>query len=419
MGLGGVLFVFVWRVISTGVAAHFDATVRSGLAGAQAAIAWSHDQSDAFLAQGDAKRGDPAAAAESYQAAVRADPTAALALVKLALVWQSLMYDAATTHHAVRTAVRLTPSDPTVRGLAAQFWLNADRWAEAGVEWSSALAASPRLETRLFPLFLSLGENPPTAKVLETMALQPPVWWPRFLSYVAKNAVQLDTVRSLFALTRAGGLIPERGERRALIERLQNEQHWNEAYLEWLDSLAPEQRTPIGLLYNGSFDFPIEDAGFDWRRVAPSSIRIEQAPAAGLDGPYGLRVTFDHVAQRGRIVEQILLLTPGRYRLEGQVRVSRRRDAAADLRWELSCVNDTKTLAQTDSFTEVEPWHDFNAVFEVAESCLAQRLRLAVSMDISTESSSSLRSVTPDKQTTEVWFDALRVVHLAGTKAGK
>lgn len=415
--MAGILVaVFCWRVISTGLGAHFAAHAQGDAQHAQIASAWSPDRSDAFLPQADAMHGDADAAAELYRAAVRANPTSALALIKLALAWQHAAQNTSSAEAAAQLAVKLAPADPTVRWLAAQFWLNLKRWPEAGADFSAALAALPRLESRLFPLFLAFGENPSTVAVLEELARQPSAhaaWWPRFLSYAAANAVRIDTVRLLLSWTQESGRQLGLDERRAWIGRLQSEQRWSDAYLEWINSLPAEQRASIGLLFNGGFDFPINDIGFNWRRLAPSGIRIEQVPVLGSGASAdGLRVSFDGIEQGSRIIEQFLLLAPGRYRLEGQARVVRSQ-GPMEIPWEIFCAGQAKPLARSSSFTKIEEWNAFSVEFQIPVDCPAQRLHLIARL------LPNFRQRPLEKITVEVWFDAMRVVQTLTTKNGK
>ena len=404
---GVLVAVFCWRVISTGLGAHFASRAQGDAQHAQIASAWSPDRSDAFLPQADAIRGDADAAAELYRAAVRANPTSALALIKLALAWQQTAEQASSAEAAAKLAVKLAPADPVVRWSAAQFWLNIKRWPEAGADFSAALAAFPRLESRLFPLFLAFGENPSTVAVLEGLVRQKselPVWWPRFLSYAAANAVRVDTVRLLLSWTQEGGRRLGLDERRAWIGRLQSEQRWSDAYLEWINSLPSEQRASIGLLFNGGFDFPINDVGFNWRRMAPGGVRIEQLPAPeSSEGAGSLRVSFDGIERGGRIIEQFMLLAPGHYRLEGRARVTRSH-GPMEMPWEIFCTNQAQPLARSPSFTKIEEWNAFSVAFQIPVDCPAQRLHLIARLLPNPSQASA------EKITAEVWFDAMRVV---------
>lgn len=415
--IAGVLAaLFCWRVISTGLGAHFASSAQGDAQYAQIASAWSPDRSDAFLPQADALRGDADGAAELYLAAVRANPTSALGLIKLALVWQPIAERVLSAEAAAQLAVKLAPADPVVRWSAAQFWLNVKRWPEAAADFSAALAALPRLESRLFPLFLAFGENPSTAAVLEGLARQQSAlsaWWPRFLSYAAANAVRIDTVRSLLTWTQEGGRQLGLDERRAWIGRLQSEKRWSDAYLEWINSLPPEQRASIGLLFNGGFDFPINDVGFNWRRMAPSGVRIDQLPVPGSGGGAdGLRVSFDGIERGGRIVEQFLLLASGHYRLEGQARVTRSH-GPIEIPWEIFCTGQAQPLARSPSFTKIEEWNPFSIEFDIPVECPAQRLHLIVRL------LPNLRQLSPEKITAEVWFDEMRVVQTSTAITGK
>ena len=73
-------------------------------------------------------------------------------------------------------------------------------------------------------------------------------------------------------------------ERRCLIERLQRDGQWPDAYLVWLNGLPLEQRQRVGYVFNGGFELPLSNAGFDWRIPAQDGAVVSAEPGDGVTG---------------------------------------------------------------------------------------------------------------------------------------
>ena len=73
---------------------------------------------------------------------------------------------------------------------------------------------------------------------------------------------------------------------------LQRDNRWADAYQAWLNSLPPAQRQRIGYIYNGRFEWPLSDVGFDWTTPAQEGVDVRVLAGEGNSGRAALRVQF-------------------------------------------------------------------------------------------------------------------------------
>ena len=129
-----------------------------------------------------------------------------------------------------------------------------------------------------------------------------------------------------------------------------------------------------GLLFDGDFERANRAAPFGWRLFEQESvIAIIEAVDGGAN--HALYAEFP-VGRSSPLAEQLMILSPGRYRLSGRAKVDRL-PAEALFRWTLSCSAQTAPLATVEQAT-ASGWVKFEAVFETpAAGCEAQWLRLS------------------------------------------
>lgn len=152
------------------------------------------------------------------------------------------------------------------------------------------------------------------------------------------------------------------------------------AYNLWLETLPPDRLDNLGLLTAPEFEAaPAGSATvFDWG-IEPGVNASAEFVSAGQPGRRRLlHVAFGEGRIEFPVVRQVLLLPPGRYRLEGKLRGSI--IGKRGLRWELVCDSAAQTrLGASDLLEgESEPWRLFTFEADVPQStdCIGQVLRL-------------------------------------------
>ena len=111
-----------------------------------------------------------------------------------------------------------------------------------------------------------------------------PSWWPGFFRlclHERRNVPARCTAVYRGARSCRRGDAPTSGA--ASIERLQRDGQWTDAYLVWLNGLPLEQRQRVGYVFNGGFELPLSNSGFDWRVPAQDAAVVTAEPGGRPD----------------------------------------------------------------------------------------------------------------------------------------
>jgi hypothetical protein len=391
------LLIF-WRIAAVGMSQHFANRIPLGDETAAAkALSWHGAQPEARLRQAQQLLDqDPVGAAEQARSAYLANPANPQPLLVLA---RSAEPGAEAPQAYVKVATQLAPVNPNIATKAAAFWLGRGDLPRALEHWSRALEADPGMSRDLFPILLQIAEDPQVRMVFADYARDPPRWWPGFFDEAARRALDVETVRFLYALRRDARAVPiGETERAAYIARLQREGQATEAYLVWVNGLDDARRQHLGLLFNGGFEVPLSDLGFDWRRSKMPGVVIGTAKTFGTDGERSLHLLFQKTKGPFRHLTQDLYLQPGGYRLLGKVRPDSLKGAGG-LQWALFCRPASLPVATSERFLGSGQWRDFSFAFELPQGCHAPQLLLQ-----------SVGERPSDHELSgAIWFDALRI----------
>jgi len=164
---------------------------------------------------------------------------------------------------------------------------------------------------------------------------------------------------------------------------------------------ADTQHPP--LLFNGSFERELTASAFDWSFDRANGVSVERDPASHYDGAYSLRIAFsgnDNPDFHG--LKQLVVLKPGRYRFQAQVRTDRI-TSDEGIRFRIQAADGSRFLpVETPALAGTNQWKSLAADFDVAPGVRALEVQLA-----------RRRSIRIDYQLTgTVWIDALTLTRL-------
>ena len=309
---------------------------------------------------------------------------------------------------AMRAAVRLAPADPQSLLLVAGYFLRAGEEAQALTTLRRAVDSSQAaVGDRAWPVFSAALATGRHRTFFGALARANPSWWPDFFRYACTHSSSAGAMQEVYA-ARVAADVATPGERRCLIERLQRDGQWTGAYFVWLNGLPLEQRQRIGYVFNGGFELPLSNVGFDWRIPVQDGVVVSAEPGDGAAGTLALNVTFANQRYAGPPVYQHLLLPPGRYRLEGRARSDL--NAWLGLQWGLYCQGgagrETKQLAHSQPFAGSTGWREFGEDFAVPANCPAQMLRLELA---NPKQGANAPGNVAIRLKGKVWFDDIRV----------
>lgn len=300
----------------------------------------------------------------------------------------------------IALALQLRPADAQLAVEAARYYLSQQRLDESLRLWNTALSLDVTLGPQLFPVLLAVLEDAALRAQLTPVVVSQPNWWQPFFRYVAVNALSVANLRELLRMTRAVRAVTDE-ERGLVVQRLQRENLWGDAYVEWLNQQPTAAIDRVGLLYNGDFSqWPAQQPGFDWRFVDLAGVKIAIESTYGTGGKGALHLVFRGDHPITDYVAQYLLLSPGRYRFDGRFRIDSLTGNEGVI-WQLQCVGEfTQRTTLTERLLGLAEWQKFSAEFVVpAAGCAAQRLALRAVAEAG--SAIQLRG--------DLWFDDLAI----------
>ena len=376
---------------------------KKGADAAAKALVWAPRHPEALLRQGIAlAETDPQQAEIVLRAAAEENPANGRVYLALARLREGQGEDGRAAK-LVATATHLAPMRGAVQLGAAELWFKQGQWDQGIESLSMALELRPQLRERLYPVFLRLAEDPQTRLGFATLLRNPPSWWESFFAFTAKHAVDTSVAGAFYQTRFQQGQKPTAEERRHLLNRLEKDGRFHEAYFVWPNSLDAEQLDALGNVYNGGFELPLSDEGFGWRIPKIRGAWLESMPTYGAKGERALHVTFQGQRVRFRHLYQYLLLEPGDYHFRGRVWPDSLQTSQG-VRWVVRCMPDSgEILGTSERFLGSTPWRQFVTQFTVpAEDCRVQELRLELVGRYAQEFEAS----------GAIWFDALGITRL-------
>lgn len=387
-----------WRIVVLGISEYY-ATEEGNQSGAKA-LSWHASHPTGLLnAASGLLSSDPHRAEALLRQAVQENPGDGRNWMALALLYEK-REDKTRAMLAVTRATELSPMQSGVQLDAGAFWFRHNRADIAIRNWDRAMRVRGELQSKIFPLFLRLAEDPQVRPLFVPVVNEEPGWWKGFYQYVAANALSLDTVRDLYQMREKAGGESISVERGPLLARMQKDGRWIEAYFIWLNSLSREKVGSLGNLFNGNFEQGISNEGFDWIAPKVHGAMVEDAPTYGTTGTKALHVELDGQRLRFQHLYQYLMLDPGKYYLRGRVRLDSLKSEKG-LQWVVRCIQSpAEPVGTTEYFVGTDQWKHFSSNFEVPEEgCPVQVLGLELggrsTLDFIAEGS--------------IWFDDMEI----------
>lgn len=309
---------------------------------------------------------------------------------------------------AHRQALRLAPGDIETLQQAAAYYLRAGNDKEALVTLGRAVsAANGQVNNSIWDVFLEAFDSERHKAFFDDGARTNPGWWAGFFRVACGSTTNLPALHALY-LARAGAGMATANEQRCVIERLQREGQWKLAYQVWVNSLPSDQRERAGRVFNGDFEVPLSNIGFDWLIPQQDGVDVFLEPTEGMGGQRALNITFINKRFSGPPIYQYLLLGPGRYRFEGRGRTDL--ETWLGLQWGIYCRDsagqESRQLAFSERFIGAVDWTDFRRDFEVPKDCPIQVLRLELAAP---KRDASVLGNVAVRLRGRMWFDDLRV----------
>ena len=266
-------------------------------------------------------------------------------------------------------ALALSPRDLPARAWLIQDLLVRGQYENALDQIDRVLRYSPQQASVLMPVMARMAQDPRFAASLVPVLARRPPWREAMLREIQGGEYPLAADQVLGELRKAGGLTPE--EHARWVEILMRQGHWPEAYARWASTLP--RGAKLSPVFNGGFELPITQRGFDWRVRPVPGVSVTFEPTEGATGQAA------HIVFRNRRIamaglEQALLLPTGAHTLSVRVRAEGLRTDRG-LEWQVYC-DRGRVLSASERIQGTFGWRTISFRVEVPANCPGQWLRL-------------------------------------------
>jgi hypothetical protein len=316
----------------------------------------------------------------------------------------------AVTHEPERVRMLMREAfNRSRRESAALLWLLNESFYQKdyrlALDYSDLLIRTrPELADYVMSYLARTAEDADGFPLVANALAKKPSWREQFFEVLSRSTLQAGTPFRLMISLKAEGAPPSAKELAPYLDALISKGRADEAYSAWLQFLPEEELANLGLLTNESFGNLPSGSPFDWRIAPGLNAVAEFVRPANVESERLLHVSFGSGRVKFPELSQIVVLGPGRYRLEGKLRGTIL--AKRGLRWRLSCASGSHdVLAETDMLMgNTEQWRIFALEGDVPlrGNCVGQTLRLL----------HDARSPSEEFISGEVWFGSLRLVRI-------
>lgn len=310
----------------------------------------------------DRKRAD-----QIGQLALRQDPTAVAAVSTLGLNAQ-LRGDMNDARRLFAYAEQLSRRD-----LPTQLWAIEDAVGRGDVDgairhYDIALRTSPNAPALLYPILASaISDIAVRGPLLRTLA-ERPVWGESFVNYVAGNGTDARATAALFDGLHRAGVPVASGASAVMINALILDNQWDAAWSYYTSiRSAAERNRSRDPRFQASLTVP---SPFDWTPANDAGITTSVQQA----GRSGIFVFAVPSSVGGPLLQQVQMLAPGKYRLDGRSSEIDQPEVSRPY-WVLSCRNG-RELGRLVMPNSTQAGGRFSGLFIVPAGCPVQVLAL-------------------------------------------
>lgn len=336
-------------------------------------------------------------AVKSYLLSLEENPTAGRTWLAVAKAYRDTgMKEKA--EFAARKAVSLDRNNSTIIWESGVFFLLEGHTAEAMRLFRRFISMVPQEQESVYSLCYTMGVNP--AYLLENLVPAEYAFYQRYLGFLASNKL-LDEAMEVWK--RMKDMNPQREDYLRYIDFLLGSSEMEKALKEWDDFVkmfrVMEGSRPAGeFLWNGNFELPPENGGFDWRIGKAGGVRVFRDKDVKWLSDTSLSVNFDGLSNPGiAIAQEIVPVAPGkRYKLSGYIKTEKLTTRNGII-FGVSGLLCDPFAVKTEPVTGTTMWKKTELEFATPSTCKAVRVVIA------REKSDKLDS----KISGDAWIDSL------------
>ena len=179
----------------------------------------------------------------------------------------------------------------------------------------------PELSAYAFSYLASIAEDPEGSPLLVQELAKAPPWRASFFEALPRHVKEPGSPLKVMIALKEAGRPPANNELAPYLTYLIAMNRMDAAYNAWLEFLPESKLDALGLLTHPNFEQDPSGLPFDWH-IARGVNAVAELAQLGTENEQALHVSFGIGRIQFPEVSQIVLLSPGKYRLEGKLRGS-------------------------------------------------------------------------------------------------
>ena len=336
----------------------------------------------------------------SYRRSLERDPTRAYTWLALSKIYRDYGHRS-WAEYALRRATAVDRANPKIIWEAGMFYLTEGDSLCAAPYFKRYLALMPSEQEKLHTMLHAVGTRP--AFILEQLLPADYPFYSRYFRFLVayKQRAELSETwerRNLWRPTGADYLTYSD----FLIES-GNRQEAQAVWAEFVQRTYPSSmaRDSSNMIFNGDFEYPPQNGGFDWKVGNDDGVRIYADRDIRKSGRSSLAARFSGKTNPGiYIARQVVPVKPGQhYRVSGQVRTDRLTTQNGLLLEILG--HDCPSLAlKSDAVTGTNDWRPLDLEFTTPPAC--SLIKIGVKRERSEKFDNKISG--------DAWLDEFRMV---------
>ncbi len=337
-------------------------------------------------------------AIDRYLLSLKRNPTDARAWVAVARAYRdSGMWDYA--EHAMRKAVYINKNSPSLMWESGVFFLLGDKAAEATRSLQRYIRMVPDEQENVYSLYYSMKVEP--LYIIKNLIPRDYAFYKRYLNFLIANKL-LNESREVWK--RMASFNPERSTYLGYCNFVIETGEMTEALTLWDDFAGKFGSGVTGkpfIIWNGDFELPIENGGFDWRVGKADGVKVFIDNDIRRTGYTSLSANFDGKHNPGvYLAEQIVPVESGKgYKVIGYVKtenVTTKNGVFLDV----AGYRCDSFIKRTDSVTGTNLWKIMEVEFTTPGNC--DLIKIGIGREKSEKFDSKISG--------DVWIDSISMI---------
>lgn len=345
----------------------------------------ARDLADTFAIFGQNRNVDLAQLRAEVISGLRKEPLNARAIRILGQI-ADLNNDSASAVKFMAAATRLSLHDTIAVYALMRKSADAGDYRAAIAYADALLRTSPSSAYYAVPVLAHFAEDKEALASVEAVLDANPPWRHIFFAILPQSVTDARTPLTLLLALKNSPTPPSNEDIGHYLGLLIGHRFYDLAYYTWLQFLPLDRLRTVGLLFNGSFEFPPSGMPFDWSIQQGSGVTIDIVPRPDTSERHALSVEFLYGRVDYHSVAELVVLPPGAYQFTGEY--SGKIVGPRGLKWRVTCADGSRArIGESAMITGVASgWKKTDLTFTVPPAdCRAQYVQLDLDARMASE----------------------------------